>query len=58
MRSGIDVHKLADVQSLANKLAELPDQTLLYIAGYAEGVLSVSNVQKPAPPPSAERPGA
>ena len=42
MYQNIDTAKLADVQSVADKLAKLPEKVLLYIAGYAEGALATS----------------
>ena len=33
-----DTSKLADAQTVAENLAGLPKEALLYIAGYAEGV--------------------
>lgn len=52
MYQNIDTAKLADVQSVADKLAKLPEKVLLYIAGYAEGALATTGEQ------AAERPGA
>lgn len=42
--------KVADVQYVAEKLAELPRDALMYIAGYAEGRRDAqqANAQKPA----------
>lgn len=42
--------KVADVQCVAEKLAELPRDALMYIAGYAEGRRDAqqANVEKPA----------
>ena len=42
--------KVADVQCVAEKLAELPRDALMYIAGYAEGRRDAqqANAQKPA----------
>ena len=37
VQSQVWVDKLADVQTVADKLADLPQEALLYIAGYAEG---------------------
>lgn len=37
MLACFDPEKLADVQTIADKLAMLPRETLIYIAGYAEG---------------------
>lgn len=42
MHQKIDTAKLADVQSVADKLAQLPEKVLVYIAGYAEGALDTS----------------
>lgn len=53
MYQNIDTEKLADVKSVADKLAKLPEKVLLYIAGYAEGALATSGKQA-----AAERPGA
>ena len=33
-----DLAKISDAQAVADKLAELPKDALLYIAGYVEGV--------------------
>ena len=33
-----DLAKISDVQAVADKLAKLPKDALLYIAGYVEGV--------------------
>lgn len=33
----VNLEKLADAQSIADNLALLPKEALLYIAGYAEG---------------------
>ena len=52
MYQTIDKTKLADAQSVADKLAKLPEQALLYIAGYAEGVLAMAGKRA-----SAERDG-
>lgn len=53
MYQKIDTEKLDDVQSVADKLAELPEKVRLYIAGYTEGALAASGKQA-----AAERPGA
>ena len=37
MYARLDPVKLADVQTVANKLADLPKDALLYISGYVEG---------------------
>lgn len=37
MNLAVDAAKLADAQTIADKLADLPKEALLYIAGYAEG---------------------
>lgn len=37
MYTRIDPAKLADVQTVANKLADLPRDALIYISGYVEG---------------------
>ena len=42
----IDAAKLADIQELADKLAQLPESALLYIAGYAEGRADAAREQK------------
>lgn len=34
----VNLEKISEVQTVADKLAELPKEALLYIAGYAEGV--------------------
>lgn len=34
----VNLDKVSEVQTVAGKLAELPKEALLYIAGYAEGV--------------------
>lgn len=34
----VDLNKVSDIQAVADKLAELPKDALLYIAGYAEGI--------------------
>lgn len=34
----VDLKKVSDAQAVADKLAELPKEALLYIAGYAEGI--------------------
>lgn len=33
----MDLKKLCDAQNIADQLADLPQEALLYIAGYAEG---------------------
>ena len=38
----VDPAKLADVQGVAAKLSLLPEQLLMYIAGYTEGVLAMA----------------
>lgn len=53
MYQTIDAEKLADVQSVADKLAKLPETVRLYIAGYAEGALAASEKTQ-----AVERPGA
>ena len=47
MYQNIDTAKLADVQNVASKLANLPEKALLYIAGYAEGVRDVTSTSGP-----------
>lgn len=42
MYQTIDKTKLADAQSVADKLAKLPERTLLYIAGYVECALDMA----------------
>lgn len=37
MYANLDQSKLADVRTVANKLADLPKDALLYISGYVEG---------------------
>lgn len=34
----VNLDKVSEVQAVADKLAELPKEALLYIAGYTEGV--------------------
>lgn len=34
----VNLEKISEVQTVADKLSELPKEDLLYIAGYAEGV--------------------
>ena len=41
----VDPAKLADVQGVAAKLSLLPEQLLMYIAGYTEGVLAMAEEQ-------------
>ncbi len=43
MYLAIDKAKLADVQCVADKLAQLPEKALVYIAGYVEGALDSRN---------------
>lgn len=33
----VDLNRVGDAQAIADKLADLPKEALLYIAGYAEG---------------------
>lgn len=33
----VNLEKVSEAQAVADKLAELPKEALLYIAGYAEG---------------------
>lgn len=33
----IDINKVSDAQNVADRLAGLPKEALIYIAGYAEG---------------------
>ena len=47
MNPTIDTAKLADVQVVASKLANLPEKALLYIAGYAEGVRDAARASGP-----------
>ncbi len=37
MYARLDPVKLADAQTVANKLADLPKDALIYISGYVEG---------------------
>ena len=37
MNMAVDPAKLADAHAVADKLTDLPQEALLYIAGYAEG---------------------
>ncbi len=53
MYQNIDTEKLADAQSVAEKLAKLPEKVLLYIAGYAEGALAATGKQTATERPSA-----
>ena len=39
----IDAEKLADIQTVAAKLKQLPEKVQMYIAGYTEGVLAMAN---------------
>lgn len=47
MAKNTDISKLADVKTVANKLADLPKEALLYIAGYAEGCRDKQTEAKP-----------
>ena len=47
MYPNIDVAKLADMQTVADKLIELPEKVRLYIAGYAEGARDATNISGP-----------
>lgn len=47
MAKNTDINKLADAKSVANKLADLPKEALLYIAGYAEGCRDKQAEAKP-----------
>lgn len=33
----VDINKISDTQNVADRLAGLPKEALIYIAGYAEG---------------------
>lgn len=46
MYSRLDPVKLADVQTVATKLADLPKDALLYISGYVEGRRDAVEQQK------------
>lgn len=46
MYSKLDPIKLADVQTVANKLSDLPKDALLYISGYVEGRRDAMERQK------------
>ena len=48
MNVEIEVSKLADAKSVAEKLAELPKNALIYIAGYAEGCRDRCAVMEPS----------
>ena len=43
MGAAVDTARLADAQSLADRLKDLPQEALLYIAGYAEGVIATTD---------------
>jgi len=46
MQARFDPAKLADVQTVASKLADLPKDALLYISGYVEGRRDATEQQK------------
>ena len=67
MYARLDPVKLADVQTVATKLADLPKDALFYISGYVEGRRDATERQKEQPhcdnlqspaQPSTERPSA
>ncbi len=39
----VNLEKVSEAQAVADKLAELPKEALLYIAGYTEGVRDKPN---------------
>lgn len=47
MLKNTNIEKLADAKSVAGKLADLPKEALLYIAGYAEGCRDKQAEAKP-----------
>lgn len=47
-----DLAKIFDVQAVADKLAELPKDALLYIAGYVDGVRDRLPPDKPSKKPA------
>ena len=54
MYSVVEPSKLADVKIVADKLAGLPKEVLLYIVGYAEGYrdkLQDDKIEKQEDPP-------
>jgi hypothetical protein len=62
MYARLDPVKLADVQTVADKLAGLPEDALLYVSGYVEGRRDAMERQKDqllhSAPPSDAQPGA
>lgn len=58
MYARLDPVKLADVQTVANKLADLPKDALLYISGYVEGRRDAMERQMDQLQPSNQPPDA
>lgn len=53
-----DSSKLSDAQAIADKLANLPKEALIYIAGYSEGYKDKLGKETTTPPhPSSEQAG-
>lgn len=49
----VNLDKVSEAQAVADKLAELPKEALLYLAGYVEGVRDKpKRKKKPAKPVS------
>lgn len=48
MYQSIEAAKLVDVRDVADKLSKLPENVLLYIAGYTEGALATAGNQTDA----------
>ena len=49
MYARLDPAKLADAQTVASKLADLPKDALLYISGYVKGRCDATEQQKDQP---------
>lgn len=61
MNARLDLAKLADTQTVASKLADLPKDALFYISGYVEGRRDAVTQQKNRPhhsPQPDDRPNA
>lgn len=58
MHARLDPVKLADVQMVADKLADLPKDALFYISGYVEGRRDTMEHQVDRPCHSPQPPGA
>lgn len=53
-----DSSKLSDAQAIADKLANLPKEALIYIAGYSEGYKDKLGKETTTPPhPTSEQAG-